>query len=169
MYELMMVDSMDGTGWWRTTTVASRGEPSQSGLLVASNYITPLPQVLVLYAWPATQPREMSIQEGQVLSLIAPDYQGWSKGVLLAEGAEPLVGWFPSSYVHQLESTTDGPTEPPLSETNEAAASDEKPREEKRDGGGISTDLAKLADVFEKGLLTHEEFAAAKAKALGLA
>ncbi|VDP71699.1 unnamed protein product [Echinostoma caproni] len=52
-----------------------------------------------LFAYPASQPDELSIERGDKIRVLEKSSDGWWRGVLVTEGRPALMGWFPSNYV----------------------------------------------------------------------
>lgn len=52
-----------------------------------------------LFAYPASQPDELSIERGDKIRVLEKSSDGWWRGVLITEGRPALMGWFPSNYV----------------------------------------------------------------------
>ena len=57
-----------------------------------------LPRVKALYDSQVEEPDELTFYEGDIIEVLEPDSDGWSKGILRG-----ILGIFPSNYVKPLE------------------------------------------------------------------
>ncbi|OON19824.1 SH3 domain protein, partial [Opisthorchis viverrini] len=52
-----------------------------------------------LFAYPANQPDELSIERGDRIQVVEKSSDGWWRGVLVDQDRQSRMGWFPSNYV----------------------------------------------------------------------
>ncbi|TGZ74462.1 hypothetical protein CRM22_000932 [Opisthorchis felineus] len=52
-----------------------------------------------LFAYPANQPDELSIERGDRIQVVEKSSDGWWRGVLVDQDRQSQMGWFPSNYV----------------------------------------------------------------------
>ncbi|KAI9184467.1 hypothetical protein H9P43_003520 [Blastocladiella emersonii ATCC 22665] len=93
-----------------TGPVSSPPTPSRSGTATAPRDPPGIGKARVLFAYTAQEPSELSVREGQVLTLLEPDVEGWTKA---AVPGTSTVGFVPSGYIVTLSSTNTTPITSP--------------------------------------------------------
>ncbi|KAK1891225.1 hypothetical protein KUDE01_010053, partial [Dissostichus eleginoides] len=116
--DLILVIKRDGE-WWHGSIGGSSG-------VFPSNYVKPKeadtsslsakkkPEIAqVMKAHPSTGPEQLNLENGQLILILGKNNSGWWLGELQARGKKRQKGWFPSSNVKVLGSSSGKSTPAP--------------------------------------------------------
>ncbi|XP_033972364.1 intersectin-2b isoform X2 [Trematomus bernacchii] len=116
--DLILVSKRDGE-WWHGSIGGSSG-------VFPSNYVKPKeadtsslsakkkPEIAqVMKAHPSTGPEQLNLENGQLILILGKNNSGWWLGELQARGKKRQKGWFPSSNVKVLGSSSGKSTPAP--------------------------------------------------------
>ncbi|XP_063737291.1 intersectin-2b isoform X2 [Eleginops maclovinus] len=149
--DLILVSKKDGE-WWHGSIGGSSG-------VFPSNYVKPKeidtsslsakkkPEIAqVMKAHPSTGPEQLNLENGQLILILGKNATGWWLGELQARGKKRQKGWFPSSNVKVLGSSSGKSTPAPQPVCQVIAIYDYTAA----NGDEMSFSKGQLINVFDK-------------------